>query len=66
MNELVCIQISLPTGVNCYVSYYRGNGEVGGVEVVTLVWRWIRVGSRTGREQSPNDNEKSSTTIMNI
>ena len=37
MNELMCIQIRLPAGVNCCVGYYTAKGEVGRVEVVTLV-----------------------------
>lgn len=41
MNELQCMQIRLlPNGVNCYISYYRENGEVGKVQVaITLTWQ---------------------------
>lgn len=45
MSELQCIQIRLPNGINCYISYYRGSGEVGRVQVtVTLVSQWIKMG----------------------
>ena len=66
MNELACTHIRLPTGVNYYISYYRVDGEVGKFEVVvTLVWQWIRVGSRIRREQSLMImKRKGSTTIM--
>lgn len=54
MNMQECEWISVYTelgcqlGWSCCVSYYRANGEVGGVEVVTLVWQWIGWGRRRG------------------
>lgn len=58
MDELETTQIRLPTGVSCYIGYYKANGEEGEVKVVTLLWQCIRVQSGIRRKQILNEYEK--------